>query len=97
MESKKTYLCKLPTNGYQPGDIVELTDVEVANFNGGEDIPRFVSTEEAATAEVPEVTTPTPEGEYKEEEETTPSAEVAPEGEVSAPAETTTPSAEGVE
>lgn len=41
METKK-YECKLPTDGYQTGDIAILTDAYVENANAGEEMPRFV-------------------------------------------------------
>ncbi|TXH50827.1 MAG: hypothetical protein E6Q97_19630 [Desulfurellales bacterium] len=42
MADKKRYRCLLPTNGAQVGDIVEMTEAEAANANGGEAEPRFV-------------------------------------------------------
>lgn len=96
-EEKSKYICKLPTNGHQPGDEVFLTDSEVANFNGGEEIPRFVPADESA-ADAPVETAdaqpetpaaPTPEGEYTPDDETTPAA--------STDAETTPPAQEGIQ
>lgn len=76
-EEKKKYICKLPTNGYQAGDEVFLTDAEVANFNGGEETPRFVPADESAAdapseTPAPEVTADqnpaSPEGGYQADE-----------------------------
>ncbi len=54
-ETKKKYKTVRPTNGHQEGDIVELTDDEVANYNGGETEPRFVlCAEEGAEAKAGE-------------------------------------------
>lgn len=39
---KKKYRVVLPINGYNEGDIAELTEAEAANFNGGEPTPRVV-------------------------------------------------------
>lgn len=45
MEIKK-YECKLPTDGYQPGDVALLTEAYVENANAGETEPRFVLAED---------------------------------------------------
>lgn len=45
---KKQYKCILATNGYAEGETAWLTDAEVANFNGGEKLPRFAPVEEAS-------------------------------------------------
>lgn len=57
MEDKKKYICKLPTNGHQPGDEVFLTEAEVANENAGEAEPRFVLAEDQGTVNVADVHT----------------------------------------
>ena len=67
-ENKNRYICKLPANGYQAGQEAFLTDAEVANFNGGEEIPRFVLAEEVSAADAPAPETP------KEETPETPAA-----------------------
>ena len=69
-DDKKKYICKLPTNGFNTGDEAFLTDAEVANFNGGEEIPRFVLADEVSAADAPV--------EEKASEET-PGADVTPE------------------
>lgn len=70
---KKQYKCVLPTNGYAEGEIVWLADAEVANFNGGEKLPRFVPVEEASES--------TTMSEENKDTETTPPANEGGEGE----------------
>lgn len=53
-EYRKKYICKLSTNGYQPGDVAMLTDADAANFNGGEEIPRFVLADEVGAVDAPQ-------------------------------------------
>jgi hypothetical protein len=100
---KKKYICKLPTNGYDAGQEAFLTEAEVANFNGGEEHPRFVLADEVGAADTPVETAdaqpetpaaPTPEGEYTPDEEPKEETPAAP---ASTDTETTPPSTEGVE
>ncbi len=51
MSDKRKYKVIHPTNGYQEGDIVELTEAEAANYNGGEPEPRVVLVEEGSGEE----------------------------------------------
>lgn len=48
MSDKRKYKVIHPTNGYNEGDVVELTDAEAANYNGGESEPRVVLVEEGS-------------------------------------------------
>ena len=81
------YKVLLPTNGFEKGQVIELTEAEAYNFNAGEAFPRveLVKGQEAIVEPAveapkePEATT-TPAEEAKE-----PEAPVAEEG---APAET---------
>jgi hypothetical protein len=96
-EEKKNYLCKLPTNGHQPGDVVELTEDEVANFNAGEVEPRFILAGEVV-ADVAQAASDT--GEYVEDEKEEEKEEEvkAPEsGDSSTGSDTTPQKEEGVE
>lgn len=53
MDEKKKYKVIHPTNGLIEGDIVELTETEAANYNGGEPKPRVVLVEEGSEAAPP--------------------------------------------
>lgn len=84
-EAKKQYRCILPTNSVEPGEIVKLTDAEVANFNGGEPKPRFVPVEDGepttmSEENLNEESKPEEGEEKKEESQATPEGEYKPEG-----------------
>lgn len=70
-----------PTNGHQPGEVIEITEAEAANFNAGEAHPRLEPVKEVAN----EATAPT-ESDPKVEE----APVVVPEP-TNAPAEATAP------
>ena len=53
MSDKRKYKVIHPTNGYNEGDIVELTEAEAANYNGGEPEPRVALVEEGSEATPP--------------------------------------------
>lgn len=53
MSDKRKYKVIHPTNGYNEGDIVELTEAEAANYNGGESEPRVALVEEGSEATPP--------------------------------------------
>lgn len=56
-DTKKKYICKLPTNGHQPGDEVFMTEAEAENANGGEAEPRYVLAEDQGAETATDVTT----------------------------------------
>lgn len=53
MSDKRKYKVIHPTNGHSEGDIVELTEAEAANYNGGESEPRVALVEEGSEATPP--------------------------------------------
>lgn len=55
-ETKSKYKVLLPTNGYEVGSVIELTEAEAAAINANEESPRV----EAVQADVSEGTPPTP-------------------------------------
>lgn len=44
---KKKYKVLLPTNGFEVGSVVELTEAEAANLNAGEPTPRLEEVQES--------------------------------------------------
>jgi hypothetical protein len=65
MEELKKYVCLLPTDGHQKGDVVEMTEEQFAGINANEPEPRFeVFVEDVEDAPAEEVATDAaPEGE----------------------------------
>lgn len=51
MTQLKKYVCLLPTDGHQKGDIVEMTDIEFNAQNAGEKHPRFAEISQESVVE----------------------------------------------
>lgn len=80
---KKKYKVLHPANGYEEGQIVEITEAEAANINAGEATPRLEEVSEGGEQSGTGEQTP-PEGEGAPESE--PQNPPAPEGEPTPPA-----------